>query len=119
MAKENSTDIVAMLEDVYKNAPKLPENARETIVKITPWIALIFGVLGVIAGLGLMGVSPLGLVGGVRSSALLLISGIASVVASVMMLIAFPKLKNRLMGGWILLFSADSNSTAFLTRFFS
>lgn len=107
MAKENSTDIIATLEDVYKNAPKLPENARETLVKITPWIALIFGILGVLAGISLIGVSPLGLFGGVHNSALLLLSGVASLVASVMMLMAYPKLNKRMMGGWVLLFWSE------------
>ena len=107
MAKENSFDLVTTLEDVYKSAPKLPENARETLVKITPWIALIFGILGVLAGLSLVGVSPLGLFGGVRNGAMVLISGIAAVVASVMMLMAYPKLQKRLMGGWVLLFWSE------------
>jgi hypothetical protein len=92
MAKQNSTDLIAMIEDVYN---------------IIPWIALIFGILGVFAGISLIGVSPLGLMGGVHNSALLLLSGIASLVASVMMLIAFPKLQKRLMGGWVLLFWSE------------
>jgi hypothetical protein len=96
-----------MLEDVYKNAPKLPENARETLVNITPWIALIFGVLGVLAGISLVGVSPLGMFGGVHNTTMLLVSGVASVVASVMMLMAYPKLQKRLMGGWVLLFWSE------------
>ena len=107
MAKENSMDLIVMLEDVYKSAPKLPENARETLVKITPWIALIFGILGVLAGLSLVGVSPLGLFGGVRNGAMVLISGVAAVVASVMMLMAYPKLQKRQMGGWVLLFWSE------------
>ena len=93
-----------MLEDVFKKAPALPANAKETLVKITPWIALIFGVLGILAGLGEVGVSPIAVFGGVRSSAMILVSGILTIVSSVMMLMAYPKTKAHAMSGWTLLF---------------
>lgn len=107
MAKNNSMDLVAMLEDVYKNAPKLPENARETLVKISPILALVFGVLGILAGLGLVGVSPVGMFSGLRASSVLLLSGVATIAASAMMLVAYPKLQKREIGGWTLLFWSE------------
>lgn len=105
MAENKSkNDIIAMMEAWFAKAPALPENAKQTLVNITPWIALIFGVLGIIAGLGAIGVSPVAMVGGVGNSTLLLLSGIATIVASAMMLIAYPKLKALQISGWTLLF---------------
>ncbi len=101
---KTKNDLIVMLEDVFKKAPALPANAKETLVKITPWIALIFGVLGILAGLGEVGVSPIAVFGGVRSSAMILVSGILTIVSSVMMLMAYPKTKAHAMSGWTLLF---------------
>ena len=73
-------------------------------LKITPWIALIFGILGVLAGLGAVGVSPVVVFGGVRNSMVVLLSGVLTIVASVMMLMAYPKTKALRLNGWTLLF---------------
>lgn len=106
MAKQ-SMDLIATLEDLYKSAPSLPVNIREVLVKITPWIALIFGVLGVLGGLTAVGFSPLGVFAGIGSSVTLLLSGILTIVASVLMLMAFPKLQKHLYAGWTLLFWSE------------
>ena len=66
MAETKGTDIVGILEDFFKKAPPLPDNIREVIVKIAPWVALIFGVLGILAGLGAIGISPVALFAGVK-----------------------------------------------------
>ena len=31
---------------LFAKAPHLPESARQTLAKIAPWLALIFGILG-------------------------------------------------------------------------
>lgn len=100
----NKADIIATMEEWFKKAPELPVNARETLVKIMPWIALIFGVLGVLGGLGAVGVSPVGLFGGIRNSAMVLVSGILTIVAGVMLLMAYSKVKALKIEGWRLLF---------------
>lgn len=100
-------DLVVTLEDFFKKAPQLPTSARDVLVAITPWIALIFGILGVIAGLGLVGVSPLGLFGGVNVAVGALASGVLAILSSVLMLMAFPKLQKHVYGGWMLLFWSE------------
>ena len=99
--------LIKTLEDAYKNAPNLPANIREVLVKIVPWLALIFGILGVLAGLGALGLSPVGMLGGVENGAVLLLSGVFTIVSSVLMLMAYPKVNKRLYAGWKLLFWAE------------
>lgn len=100
-------DLIQNLENVFKGAPNLPANIREILVKIAPWIAIIFGVLGIFAGLGILGLSPAGLIGGVGNGATLLISGVLTIVSSVLMVMAFPKLNRREYAGWRLLFWSE------------
>jgi len=101
---KSKNDIIDMLEVWFKKAPELPTNVRQTLVNITPWITLIFGVLGIIAGLGAVGVSPVAMYGGVGNSTMLLLGGVLTIVASVMMLMAYPKTKALKAQGWTLLF---------------
>jgi len=103
----NEKQVIESMEDFFKKFPQLPSNIREVLVKIAPWIALVFGILGVVAGLGAVGVSPVAVIGGVRNSAFLLISGILTIVSSVLMLMAFPKLQKRQYAGWRYLFWAE------------
>jgi hypothetical protein len=103
----NEEQIIRSLEDFFKKAPNLPTNIREILVKITPWIALIFGILGVLAGLAAVGISPVALVDSVGSSVFVLVSGVLTLISSVLMLMAFPKLQKRLYSGWRLLFWSE------------
>ena len=96
----NEKQIIDSMEDFFKKAPQLPANIREVLVKIAPWIALIFGILGVVAGLGAVGISPVAVMGGVGNSMFLLVSGVLTIVSSVLMLMAFPKLQKHQYGGW-------------------
>ena len=100
-------DLIKSLEDVFKSAPNLPANIREVLVKIAPWLALIFGILGIIGGLGVLGISPVGMLGGARNGVALLISGVLTIVASVLMVMAYPKLNRREYAGWKLLFWSE------------
>lgn len=103
----NEAQIIAAMDDFFSKAPHLPANIREVLVKIAPWIALVFGILGVLAGLGAVGVSPVVALGGVQNSAFVLVSGILTIVSSVLMLMAFPKLQRHQFGGWRLLFWSE------------
>lgn len=103
----NEDQVIRSMDDFFKKAPQLPANIREILVKIAPWFALIFGILGVIAGLGAVGLSPIALGAGVEASAFVLISGILTIVSSVLMLMAFPKLQKHQYGGWKLIFWSE------------
>lgn len=67
MAESQKQDYIKMLADFFQKLPHLPESAREVLVKIAPIISLVFGILGIIAGLGILGISPLALLGGINS----------------------------------------------------
>jgi hypothetical protein len=66
MAK--STNYMDMMEGWFSKLPPLPKGGKEGIVTVTPWISLIFGILGILASLGGLGLltafSPLLLMGG-------------------------------------------------------
>jgi hypothetical protein len=100
MATKNSNDVIKMLEDVYAKAPALPANVNETLAMIAPWFALIFGILGVIGGLGMVGWSPLAAMGGFHYGGNIFLSGILTLVASVLLLVAYPGLNKRQYVGW-------------------
>lgn len=106
------------LAGVFKGAPKMPEKGKESLVKAWPWIALIFGIIQLWAAWGLWDLTRavnkvatyfgtyLGTSYGYSSKDKFFIYlGIASlVVDAVILLMAYPHLKNRHKRGWDLLF---------------
>lgn len=99
------------MEDFFKKAPALPANAREGLVKITPWLALIFGVLGILGALGGIGLltvfSPLAVFSGADGVASYgggVIAAWIWLASSALLLAAYPGTKARKYSGWNLLF---------------
>ncbi len=45
------------LAGVFKDIPAIPKSGRDAIVKVMPWLALIFGVLQVLAAWGVWGLA--------------------------------------------------------------
>lgn len=105
-------DIINMMEEWFSKLPSLPKNSKEAIVNITPWIAIIFGILGVfsgLTGLGALGVgSSLMMMGGYYHPGGYFIGGIVSLVSSILLLISFPGVKANKMQGWNLLFYSQA-----------
>ncbi len=119
------------LEDVFKGLPPMPENAKESLVKAWPWIALIFGVLQLLAAWGLWGLTRF--VGGIYDYAntvslyttgqpagptsfdkSVIYLGIAVLaVDAVILLMAYPELVNRSRRGWDLLFIGSLLNVAY------
>lgn len=106
--QKQTDDVVTSLEKIFKGLPHLPENVREILVKIAPWLALIFGVLGVLVGIGAMGFSPLALFGGVRTGMMVFATGLLTIASSVLMLLAYPGLSKKSYKGWTFLFWAEA-----------
>ncbi len=104
---KSANDLIKTMEGFFAKAPALPTQAKEILVKIAPWIALIFGILGVIAGVGAIGISPLALLSGLGNSLTVLLSGVLTLISSVLMLLAYPKLRALKMEGWKLLFWSE------------
>lgn len=97
------------LDKYYVKLPALPKGLNDFIVSVSPWLALIFGVLAVIAGVSAFGalsfMSPLAAVAGRQGYALTaIISSIILLVQGVIELMAFSPLKARKVRGWNLMF---------------
>lgn len=110
--KNSANQLVSSLEDMFKKLPALPPQAVDVLVTITPWIAVIFGILGVLAGLAGFGLltafTPLAMMGGAPTTyGLGFVSAIGLLVSSVLMLVAFPGLNKRKASGWNLLFWSE------------
>jgi hypothetical protein len=103
-------------EDMFNKLPSLPKNATDVLVKITPWIALIFGILGVLGGLAGLGIltalSPFVMMGnGIGGTATSLLTAALAIVSSALLLAAFPGTKAHKIGGWNMLFWSEVVST--------
>jgi hypothetical protein len=112
MASNGVQDIVKMMEDWFSKLPALPKNVNEVIVKITPWIALIFGVLGILSSIALFGISTvaapfLAMGGYAGQTGGGMIAAILALVSSVLMVAAFPGTNKRKLSGWTLLFYSE------------
>lgn len=112
MAKKSGQDLINMMQEWFDKLPPLPKNVNEVIVKITPWIAIIFGVLGILSSIALFGVTTISapfLAMGGQTSAVggVMITAILALISSVLMVAAFPGLNKRQMKGWTLLFYAE------------
>lgn len=104
------------MEDWFMKLPELPKSATDVLVRITPWIALIFGVLGVLgslAGLGILtALSPFVMMGnGIGGTATSLLTALLSLVSSALLLAAFPGTKAHKLQGWNMLFWSEVVST--------
>ena len=104
--------IISQVEGVFKGLPHLPSGIVDFLVKIAPYMALISGILALLAG------PVIGLLGGLGSilslSPILMISTLGSaivmIISAILMLMAFGPLKNRQMKGWIFLFWSEALS---------
>lgn len=113
MAK-TSNEVISTMQQWFEKAPALPKNARETLVRITPILALVFGILGIlgsIAGLGLLtALSPFAVftgAAGMSSYGTGFIAALIWLAASALMLAAVPGLKAHTSNGWNLLFWSE------------
>lgn len=107
--------IVKPLENLFAKAPVLPAGGREFLVTIAPWFSLIFGVLSVVGSLSAFGLgamySPVFAAAG-TSPIFLMIIGVVGLVQGVLMILAFPSLRKKLIKGWNLLFLSEILSLA-------
>lgn len=115
--KQSSTDkVISTAEEWFTKLPALPKDARALIVKITPWVALIFGILGIIGGVGALGIlggaSPFVIAGGgMQSLGGGMLAVIIGIISSVLLLAAFPGTRAHKEKGWKLLFWSEAVST--------
>jgi hypothetical protein len=111
-AKEAMHGLEAWLAPLFEKLPHIPQGGREWIVSVSPYIALVFGVLGIIS---LLGASGIGIIASVLTLGLavpMMISIVISLVSAVLLLMAFPGLKARTKKGWNLVFYSEVISVA-------
>ena len=124
MTQNSVNQLVDTMEGQFKKLPSLPANWRDVIVNITPWLALVFGLIGVFGSLAAVGIltflAPLVLLGGgvgVASGGI--IGAVLALVASVLMVTAFPGTRAKKISGWNLLFYSEAVSLVSSVVFFS
>lgn len=112
---KTTDQVVARLETLNKGLPALPVNAKELLVTVAPYFALIFGILGILGSIAAFGIfsaiAPFGVLYGVRGAAaagsMVIVYTIVGLVSSALMLFAFPGLRSRKAQGWTLLFWSE------------
>lgn len=95
---------------LVKKAPRLPDNIRELIVKVAPWLTLIFLVLSLPAVLALLGIGtallPLSFLGGMGSGVNYSLALVFLAITLVLEALAIPGLFKRSIAGWRLVYYA-------------
>jgi hypothetical protein len=114
---KNLSELETKLDDIFgKKAPQLPENVKEFIVKISPYLAIIGVIFALPAILTVLGIgavaAPLALMGGVGAFGGFTIGLIFSAIMIVIQIVAIPGLFKRSLSAWRLLFYASLLSAA-------
>jgi hypothetical protein len=112
MAKNNSVDsYIDIVGDYFKKLPELPRGGKEAVVGITPWLALIFGILGVLTALAGLGIftflGSLAVVTGARGAGSGFIIVLLGLISSALLLFAFPGTQKRQAKGWKLIYYSE------------
>lgn len=98
------------LAPLFAKLPHLPHNVRQTLVSIAPWLALIFGVLGLFTVLSALAMIPVLLSMPFGAAAMggsylpIFIGLILGAVAAVLDLLAWKPLTAHKKKGWNLLY---------------
>lgn len=111
IANQFSNNAVKTLEQWFSQTPSLPKNAKESLVKYMPIIALIFGIIGILLSLAgiaaLTALSPLAVVTGTPGYGAGLLAAIFWLASSVLLLAAYSGIKARKISGWNMLFWSE------------
>lgn len=103
----------AYVSQFNQQVPSAPEGLLNAYVKWGPWLAIVFGVLGLIASLALFGLGavlgPLLLLAGasgVAAGGMALVTGILGVVTGVLDVVGgYWMLRRQLNGWWLVAFA--------------
>lgn len=97
-----------LAEYLIKKAPALPSNIKEIIVKVAPWLTLIFLILTLplilaVLGLGVL-FAPFSFMGGLTAGTSYIVAMAFALVMLVLEAIAIPGLFKRSKSAWRLLY---------------
>lgn len=114
-ASLNPDELIPALGEWFDKLPALPKNARDVLVKLAPWLALIFGIIGVVLSIAATGfltvLSPVMVLGGgFGVAAGGIVGAVLALVSSALLLMAYPGLRDRKMAGWRWLFWSQAVS---------
>ncbi len=112
MAAKNTIDgYIDSVGDYFKKLPELPRGGREFFVMVLPWIALIFGILGVLSAISSFGLfsyfAPGMYWGGADVVGRGMLSVVLALVSSVLLLMAFKGTKEKKAQGWKLFYYSE------------
>lgn len=99
------------LVDVFTKAPHLPQNIRDILITIAPWLALIFGILGVVSLLAIGSLWVVLTVVTLGATLWMMVHVLIGLISSGLALWAYPGLKAGLKTGWDKLFWSQIVST--------
>ena len=92
---------------VFDKAPHVPQGFKDFLVAIAPWLALIFGVLGLVSilGAGMLGMlMSMSFLQSGMMGAMFFVSLVAGLLVSLLDLMAFGPLRKREKKGWNYIF---------------
>jgi phosphoglycerol transferase MdoB-like AlkP superfamily enzyme len=110
--KKHVSALESSLATLFAKTPHLPHNIVEILVVIAPWLALLFGVLGVIALIPMLMLIPMAsfsapMMGAVAAYGwypMMIVGFFAGIVSTILNFLAFSPLLKRMKKGWNLLF---------------
>jgi hypothetical protein len=108
LSQDYMVKIIQVFDNLFSKLPNLPDVIPNFFVTISPWLALLSGVVGIVAG-PLMAL--LGLLSLVTLNPLIIISYVSSaaimIVNTFLMFKAFKPLRARSLKGWLYLFWSE------------
>ncbi len=116
--------IIRQIEDtlagIFKDLPALPKGGKEGLIAIFPWIALIFGIIQLMAAWGLyqltmLTINTFGIYAAITpmEKVMIYLSVAVILVDAIILLMAFSPLQKKLRRGWDLLFVAGLINLAY------
>lgn len=106
-AEHNMAALENWMAPLFAKAPHLPNNARETIAQVAPWIALVVGILGIAGILSAGGFASMFAFAYVFSGVsyfALYAALVVGLIAAILDLLAFKPLQARQKKGWNFIF---------------
>ncbi len=111
-AQQAMHGLEAWLAPIFEKFPHIPQGGREWIVGVSPYIALVFGILGVISLVSAGGIGVLMSIMTLGMALPMLIGVIVSLISAVLLLMAYSGRKARAKKGWNLVFYSEVVSVA-------
>lgn len=107
-AKESMNALEGYLAPLFANLPHIPQGGRDFIVNVAPWLALVFGVIGVWGGIKMLGFgggeyADLMRIAGYSSTAFM-VGAIFNIASSALLLAGFTGLRAKTRNGWNMVF---------------